>query len=93
MKYLLSFLDLPFEGLFDSNWTVLKGNENHLDVKKPNIQQHKVPSVLGAGLKDAIYLLENKGLKVSIEGVGKVVHQSVQPGTKTNGQTIHLMLR
>jgi cell division protein FtsI (penicillin-binding protein 3) len=48
---------------------------------------------LGAGLKDAIYLLENKGLKVSIEGVGKVVHQSVQPGTKTNGQTIHLMLR
>jgi cell division protein FtsI (penicillin-binding protein 3) len=93
MKYLLSFLDIPSEGPFDSNWTVLKGNENYLDVKKPNIQQHKVPSVLGAGLKDAIYLLENKGLKVSIEGVGKVVHQSVQPGTKTNGQTIHLMLR
>lgn len=93
MKYLLSFLDLPTEGSFDTNWTVLKGNDNHLDVKKPNIQQHKVPSVLGAGLKDAIYLLENKGLKVSMEGVGKVVHQSVQPGTKTNGQTIHLMLR
>jgi len=93
MQQILSYLEIPFKGNFDPKWTVLQGNNQYLDVKKPNIQQHKIPSVLGAGLKDALYILENKGLRVSIDGVGKVVHQSIQPGTKTNGQTVHLILR
>jgi hypothetical protein len=41
----------------------------------------KVPDVKGMGLRDAIYLLESKGLTVRVKGVGKVVKQSIQPGT------------
>jgi cell division protein FtsI (penicillin-binding protein 3) len=93
IQQILSFLEIPSKGQFDPKWAVLQGNEDFLDVKKPDIQNHKIPSVLGAGLKDALFLLENKGLRVTIEGVGKVVHQSVRPGTKTNGQTLHLILR
>lgn len=93
IQHLIEYLEIPFKGHFDAKWTVLQGNKDYLDIKKPNIQQHKVPSVLGAGLKDALFILENKGLKVTIDGVGKVVHQSIHPGTKTNGQTIHLILR
>ncbi len=36
------------------------------------IMQNFVPSVIGMGAKDAVYLLESKGLKVNLVGVGKV---------------------
>lgn len=41
-----------------------------------------VPSVVGMGAKDAVYTLQRKGLRVYLSGVGKVVGQSIQPGTK-----------
>ncbi|MBK6932352.1 MAG: PASTA domain-containing protein [Saprospirales bacterium] len=46
-----------------------------------------MPSVVGMGLKDAIYLLENRGCRVRAKGVGKVVRQSLAPGTRANGRT------
>lgn len=39
--------------------------------------QNFVPSVIGMGAKDAVYLLESKGLKVRLVGVGKVRSQSI----------------
>ena len=53
----------------------------------------KVPDVKGMGLKDAIYLLENMGLKVSATGRGKVVYQSLAQNTDFNkGQQIKIQL-
>lgn len=40
-----------------------------------------MPSVVGMGLKEAVYLLERNGLLVSVSGVGRVEWQSVRPGT------------
>lgn len=40
-----------------------------------------MPNVTGLGLRDALFLLENLGLSVKISGKGKVVGQSVAPGT------------
>lgn len=52
-----------------------------------------VPNVVGMGAKDAVYLLESKGMSVRIAGVGKVRRQSVPTGTKIQkGQTIALQL-
>ena len=52
-----------------------------------------VPDVKGFGLKDAINMLENKGLKVVVKGRGRVVAQSLLPGTKVNkGQQIIIQL-
>ncbi len=39
-----------------------------------------MPDVTGMGLKDAIYLLEQQGLKVIVNGKGTVVRQSIAPG-------------
>jgi cell division protein FtsI (penicillin-binding protein 3) len=51
------------------------------------------PSVVGMGLKDAVNVLENKGLKVTISGRGKVMNQSLVAGTVfRKGQTISLAL-
>ena len=53
----------------------------------------KVPDVTGLGLKDAVYLLENKGLKVVASGKGKVVYQSLAQNTEFNkGQSIKIEL-
>ena len=41
-----------------------------------------VPNVLGMGLKDAIYILENRGLRVRVTGSGMVRKQSLQPGSR-----------
>jgi cell division protein FtsI (penicillin-binding protein 3) len=44
----------------------------------------QVPDVRGMCLKDALFLLENRGLKVVIQGNpgGQVKTQSIMPGTK-----------
>lgn len=55
--------------------------------------QNFVPSVIGMGAKDAVYLLESKGLKVTLSGVGKVKSQSLPQGTTIKkGQTISIHL-
>ena len=52
-----------------------------------------VPNVKGMGLKDAVYLLENSGLKVFVQGAGKVKEQSLVPGQKLmKGMSISLKL-
>ena len=52
-----------------------------------------MPSLQGMGLKDAVYLCENMGLKVSTKGAGKVIAQSVQSGSKINkGQLVKIEL-
>ncbi|MGN6246929.1 MAG: penicillin-binding protein [Ginsengibacter sp.] len=58
-----------------------------------SVSDKKVPDVTGMGLKDAIYLLENMGLKVSASGRGKVIYQSLAQNTAfSKGQTIKLQL-
>ncbi|MFR4038974.1 MAG: PASTA domain-containing protein [Butyricimonas faecalis] len=46
------------------------------------------------GLRDALYLLENSGLKVGVSGVGTVSQQSLTPGGKVKrGSYVHIELR
>jgi len=40
-----------------------------------------VPSVIGMNLRDALFALENRGLKVRANGSGRVVSQSIAPGS------------
>jgi cell division protein FtsI (penicillin-binding protein 3) len=39
-----------------------------------------MPDVTGMGVKDAVFLLEQMGLKVVLNGKGNVVRQSLAPG-------------
>lgn len=51
------------------------------------------PNVVGMGLKDAVYLLENMGMKVTATGKGRVMNQSLLAGTIFNkNQNIALIL-
>lgn len=58
-----------------------------------SLMRNFVPSVIGMGAKDAVYLLESNGLKVNLSGVGKVKSQSIANGTIIKkGQTITLVM-
>ena len=69
-------------------------NSQYLDFdKKLNKEYSKIPDVRGMVGMDAMYLLENIGLKVKIYGVGKVEFQSQKKGEKLiKGTTITLKL-
>jgi len=47
-----------------------------------------VPDVNGMGIRDAVYLLEKAGYKVTFTGKGKVYKQSVEPGIFVNRGTV-----
>ncbi|MBB6235457.1 cell division protein FtsI (penicillin-binding protein 3) [Pedobacter sp. AK013] len=47
-----------------------------------NERKGVMPNVAGMGLKDALYLLGNAGLKTKVFGSGKVISQSIAAGTK-----------
>jgi cell division protein FtsI (penicillin-binding protein 3) len=52
-----------------------------------------MPDIKGVGLKDAMELLEKLKLNVVANGNGKVIMQSIQPGTSiAKGQTVYLTL-
>jgi hypothetical protein len=48
-----------------------------------------MPNVKGMGLKDALYLLENKGVKVVFKWKGKIITQSI-PRNAINERLDHL---
>ena len=74
--------------------TTLLNNQANLNTAYNNgAPINKVPDVTGLGLKDALYLLENMGLKVEAKGKGKVTYQSIAQNTDFHkGQSINLQL-
>jgi len=73
--------------------TVLQDGKAKLLADNISISAHKIPDVTGMGLKDAVYLLENMGLKVAASGKGKVIYQSLAQNSDFNkGQLIKLQL-
>lgn len=94
IKKVLSYLDIPYKGNAKDNWAVIRPMENTDSIKvlSRRMPDKTVPNVVGMGLRDAMYILENRGLKVTLSGVGKVRRQSIKPGTRIQGQTMKLTL-
>ena len=46
-----------------------------------DLENNKMPDLLGMNLKDIVFLLENHGLKVKFNGLGVVNKQSINKGT------------
>jgi cell division protein FtsI (penicillin-binding protein 3) len=93
VQTVLSYLEVPFETRTSYDWSVIRATEtDSLKLLKRTIPEEKVPNVVGMGIRDALYILENLGLNVEIEGYGRVKQQSIKPGTRVHGQTIRIRL-
>ena len=75
-----------------NNWVTVDPLENKMIISNKKIAKTGVPDVRGMGARDAMYVLENVGLSVSIYGKGKVIKQSLTPGTTVNRQRIEVFL-
>lgn len=76
-----------------SQWVYVSNQQNTATTKMIRTENQKMPNVSGMGLKDALYLLENMGVKVTAQGRGKVVTQSLLPGSMiSKGASVNLVL-
>lgn len=88
--YVLSHLGVKTNNTWDGNWAngnpvwgVAQHTEKKVDlIKQQPYGNSTMPDVTGMGARDAVYLLEKRGMKVKIEGRGKVQSQSIEPGRK-----------
>lgn len=66
----------------------------NVDIRTIEADSATMPYVVGMGLKDAIYLLESRGLRVRSSGKGRVRTQSIRAGTAVRaGQTVSITLK
>lgn len=86
-------LETKFEG-DESDWILTFNKDTFIQVKNRTIPAPGiVPNVLGMGLKDALFILENHGYRVKVQGVGTVKSQNPAPGTRyQKRQSISLSL-
>ncbi len=97
--YVLNRINVNSSGVSEQStegkpvWGNVTSNPDNVLFNKKDINNKLVPSVIGMGAKDAVYLLESMGLKARITGIGKVKSQSIPAGnTLRKGQTIQLRL-
>lgn len=97
--YVLSNLGVPCHGATQNTngWMVASVQDSSVHIAPYNpskmLNQGIMPDLHGMNAEDAIYLLENSHLKVTVKGCGSVTDQSLAPGTKfEKGQTIYLLL-
>jgi cell division protein FtsI (penicillin-binding protein 3) len=84
---------MPYADDSKSEWSVGFVENDSITLLSRSVQDDIVPNVVGMGLKDALYLLENRRLKVKVVGVGKVKSQSVKAGKSIKAvQNITLVL-
>ena len=93
-SYVLGKLSVPTEGKTSKEtWGHAEEDSTHVRLEQLTMTAGIMPSVVGMGAKDAVYLLEKAGLRVNIAGVGKVTRQSIPSGHKfSKGQTVALQL-
>ena len=60
----------------------MKSNDSILEAY--DFIEGAMPDVIGMAAMDALFLLENMGLEVEIQGKGKVVKQSLKAGNKVS---------
>ncbi|MFA6805865.1 MAG: penicillin-binding transpeptidase domain-containing protein, partial [Bacteroidales bacterium] len=71
----------------------LKPNKTIVTSKTASTNSNLVADVVGMSIRDAVYVLEKQGLRVSFDGKGKVVSQSIPKGSGfKKGNHIHLKL-
>ncbi len=92
VEEVLRYLDFEFENNSESDWTMIRAESDTLEMQNRFVSEDVVPNVVGMGLRDAMFILENGDLKVVVSGAGRVRKQSIIPGTPIEGQTIRLTL-
>lgn len=80
LNYLINKFDLRLPNSSTTNYSRIVVEDSIVLIKDLPLDESKVPTVLGMGARDAIYLMESNGIQVKVIGKGKVIKQSLEPG-------------
>jgi cell division protein FtsI (penicillin-binding protein 3) len=84
-------LDVRYRRTADDDWVATRENGDTIRLANVKIEKGLIPDVRGMSLRDALYLLESCGLRVKINGKGKVRRQSPEHGARYfNGTVVTL---
>ncbi len=76
-----------------SAWASVSTGGSNVEIHAKYPLSNLVTNVIGMGVRDAVFILENQGLQVKFSGFGVVKSQSILPGEKVvHGSTIILQL-
>ncbi len=94
LKQLYEAFEVPLDSMStNSEWAIALQGDSSVLLDTRIFREGQVPNVRGMGARDAIYVLENLGLKVQVQGRGFVREQSILPGTRvTKGSRITIRL-
>ena len=81
VKQLANQFQFTWQDPFPGNWRMAALRNNQVQVQPVLAGSSVIPDVKGMGLKDALYVLETAGLRVQVQGKGKVTQQSLVAGT------------
>ena len=99
--YVLSKLGMKTNGGWNGSyvtgnpvWGSAKSDDKEVKLEKvAATPRNQMPDVIGMGARDAVYILESRGMKVTIRGRGRVMQQSLAHGKPfKRGQRIELIL-
>lgn len=65
-----------------SDWVLTTKLDSCVKLSNRNIAENLMPNVKGMGVKDAVFILENLGLSVELQGRGTILNQSVASGSR-----------
>jgi cell division protein FtsI (penicillin-binding protein 3) len=83
LRNVIRDLDIPVDNdHIKSDWVNTERKDNAVVFSRHSVIEGLVPNVVSMGAKDAVFLLENAGLKVRLLGRGSVRSQSISPGSR-----------
>jgi len=86
-------LGIAYKRIDQGNWVSSVKVDGKMELQEREIIVGLVPEVIGMGLRDALYLLGNMGLKVKVIGQGRVRKQSLRVGSRVKkGDVISIEL-
>jgi cell division protein FtsI (penicillin-binding protein 3) len=93
-KNICNNLNIPFvESQGSEEWVVANSKSGTTEFEGVRFPEQIVPNVKGMKAKDAVFLLENMGISISLNGRGVVRSQSVRSGNRvTPNMRINLEL-
>ncbi|MDF9801237.1 cell division protein FtsI (penicillin-binding protein 3) [Catalinimonas alkaloidigena] len=93
LQTVMKTLQIEHEPTDAAEWVRAQRAGNKVNWKESSTSFEYIPDVRGMTMRDAIFLLENRGLRVNYQGNGRVLKQSQQPGNKViKGSKINLQL-
>jgi len=92
LERVYQFLGLRIRKQSKGQWASVQVVDEDLHLQPLEYAEKEIPDVRGMGIRDALYVLENRGMQVQFQGAGKVKSQHPLPGTKPADRSISLVL-